>query len=404
MAIGAIRVGQRHRKDPGDIEALAASIADVGLMHPIVVRPDGTLIAGERRLQAAKLLGCSEIAVTVLDLVAVVRGEYAENAFRKDFTPSEMVAIADDIEPLEHAQAKQRQGERTDKHPENFSGSSNGRALDKVARVAGTSRPTLAKARAVVNAAAAEPERFGKLVEDMDATGHVDRAFKQLQIARQQQEHAARIEDGCTVDDLAALAASGKRFPVIYADPPWPWGTFGPVGRIRTCADHHYRLATLDEIKALPVAALAADDCALLIWGTWPRLPDVLQVIAAWGFTYESDAFVWVKTTPQAEHIGLDGAGLFWGMGYHTRSNSEFVLRAIKKGSPSRLAKDVHQVVLAPVGEHSAKPEEVRRRIERLYPGPYLELFGRSKKEVPGWTVWGDEIQRDQFPQEATDV
>ena len=65
------------------------------------------------------------------------------------------------------------------------------------------------------------------------------------------------------------------------------------------------------------------------------------------------------------------------------------------KGSPQRLAHDVHQVVMAPVGEHSEKPEEVRRLIERLFPGPYLELYGR--KPAPGWTVWGNEIPRADF-------
>jgi N6-adenosine-specific RNA methylase IME4 len=65
------------------------------------------------------------------------------------------------------------------------------------------------------------------------------------------------------------------------------------------------------------------------------------------------------------------------------------------RGKPKRLAADVHQVVIAPVDEHSEKPEEVRRRIMRLFPGPYLELYGR--KLVPGWTVWGNEIQRVQF-------
>jgi N6-adenosine-specific RNA methylase IME4 len=65
------------------------------------------------------------------------------------------------------------------------------------------------------------------------------------------------------------------------------------------------------------------------------------------------------------------------------------------KGSPLRLAADVHQAVLAPVGGHSEKPEKVRRNIERLFPAPYLELYGR--KTIPGWTVWGNEIPRDRF-------
>lgn len=210
------------------------------------------------------------------------------------------------------------------------------------------------------------------------------RFLKEAEIERAKARHAKIIEHGCTVDDLTALAESGYRASVIYPDPPWPWDTFGPLGRIRSCADHHYGLGTLDQIRALPVARLAADDCVLLLWGTWPRLPDVLDVIAAWGFTYKTVAFVWVKQNG-------DGDGFHTGMGYWTRSNTEFCLLATK-GSPTRLAADVQQVVLAPVGEHSAKPQEVRRRIERLFPGPYLELYARS--EAPGWTVWGNEISR----------
>jgi N6-adenosine-specific RNA methylase IME4 len=81
-------------------------------------------------------------------------------------------------------------------------------------------------------------------------------------------------------------------------------------------------------------------------------------------------------------------------LGYYTRSNAEICVLATK-GSPSRLANDVHQVVTAAVGEHSAKPEEVRDRIERLFPGPYLELYARMP--APNWTVWGNEIPRADF-------
>jgi len=76
-------------------------------------------------------------------------------------------------------------------------------------------------------------------------------------------------------------------------------------------------------------------------------------------------------------------------MGFATRSNTEPILLATR-GHPLRLAADVHQVIIAPVGEHSAKPDEAYRRIERLYPGPYLELFARKARE--GWTTWGDEL------------
>jgi N6-adenosine-specific RNA methylase IME4 len=127
-----------------------------------------------------------------------------------------------------------------------------------------------------------------------------------------------------------------------------------------------------------------------LLWATMPKLLAAFEVIAAWGFTYKTCGFVWVKQT-------AGGDGLHTGMGYWTRSNSEVCLLATK-GKPVRIAEDVHQVVLAPVGAHSAKPEEVRHRIERLVAGPYLELFGR--KPVEGWTVWGNEIARATFNDE----
>jgi N6-adenosine-specific RNA methylase IME4 len=114
------------------------------------------------------------------------------------------------------------------------------------------------------------------------------------------------------------------------------------------------------------------------------------------GFEPSTIAFVWIKTAPSATTVlALDGDGRHTGMGYWTRANSAACLFATR-GSPLRLAADVHQVVPAPIGEHSEKPEEVRRRIERLFAGPYLELYGR--REVDGWTVWGNEIKRASFP------
>jgi N6-adenosine-specific RNA methylase IME4 len=144
---------------------------------------------------------------------------------------------------------------------------------------------------------------------------------------------------------------------------------------------------SLDDIKALPVSDLAADDCALLLWSVWPELRGALDVIKAWGFTYKTAGFVWVKQNNASP-------GLHWGMGYWTRANTESCLLATK-GSPSRQAKDVHQVIMSAVGEHSRKPEETHARIERLLPGPYLEMFGR--RPMPGWTVWGNQITRGLF-------
>ena len=93
MRIDDITVGERHRRDLGDIDGLARSIAEIGLLHFPVVRPDGLLIAGERRLAAYRLLGWTEVPVHIVDLDEVIRGEFGENACRKNFDPSELVAI-----------------------------------------------------------------------------------------------------------------------------------------------------------------------------------------------------------------------------------------------------------------------------------------------------------------------
>ena len=87
IPLSAIRVGKRHRKDLGDIRSLARSIQEIGLLHPVVIRPDGKLIAGERRLRALKLLGWTKVPVTVLDLDKVIHGEVAETSFARTFAP-----------------------------------------------------------------------------------------------------------------------------------------------------------------------------------------------------------------------------------------------------------------------------------------------------------------------------
>ena len=140
------------------------------------------LIAGERRLHAAKLLGWTEIPVTVVDLAAVVRGEFAENAIRKDFTLSEAVAIKRALEPLERAAANE-QRMRAGKPSGNFP--TRVGPLDKVAKASAKHRKTLEKAEAVVDAAEAEPEKFGKLLADMDRTGRVNGVYRRLKNARQ---------------------------------------------------------------------------------------------------------------------------------------------------------------------------------------------------------------------------
>ena len=209
------------------------------------------------------------------------------------------------------------------------------------------------------------------------------RELKETEIKDKRADYEARADKGAKCGDLKALAAAGEKFAVIYADPPWEFKVYRGKGKQRS-AERYYDTSSIEAIKALPVAPLAADDCALFMWAVMPELPGALEVIKAWGFEYKTAGFTWVKQNKSGE-------GLFTGMGYWTRSNAEICLFATR-GSPQRMAKDVSQVILSPVGEHSAKPQEARRRIERLLLGPYLELFARSPAD--GWVTWGNEINQ----------
>jgi N6-adenosine-specific RNA methylase IME4 len=153
---------------------------------------------------------------------------------------------------------------------------------------------------------------------------------------------------------------------------------------------------TVEDIRALPVDQLAADNCVLFLWITWPNLMDALSVIEAWGFTYKTCAFCWTKAHSGQLEMFEQAMPDQIGLGYWTRSNSEPCVLATR-GKPKRLNADVRQAIIEPRREHSRKPRGVHTRIERLVAGPYLELFARSRHD--GWDVWGDDV--DKFKSES---
>ncbi len=176
-----------------------------------------------------------------------------------------------------------------------------------------------------------------------------------------------------------------KKYGIIYADPPWAFKVYSKKGMGRS-AETHYPTMSLDDIKNLPVSDIADKDCALFMWTTIPMLKDCFEVLSAWGFVFKTIAFVWIKQNRKSD-------SLFWGMGYWTRANAEFCILATK-GKPKRVAKDVHQVIISHIEEHSKKPNEARERIIRLMGDiPRVELFARQKPD--GWDVWGNEVESD---------
>ena len=106
---------------------------------------------------------------------------------------------------------------------------------------------------------------------------------------------------------------------------------------------------SIDELCALPVKRLAEKDCLLFLWATFPQLPEALRLIKAWGFTFKTVAFVWLKRNKKSP-------SWFYGLGYWTRGNAEICLLA-KRGKPKRHSAGVHQFIISPVEEHSKKPD-----------------------------------------------
>jgi len=174
-----------------------------------------------------------------------------------------------------------------------------------------------------------------------------------------------------------------KKYQIIYADPPWSFKTYSDKGMGRA---PKYKVMTKNDIQKLPIGSIADDNCVLFLWVTFPCLEEGLELIKAWGFTYKTCAFTWVKRNKIAP-------SWFWGLGYWTRANSELCLLATK-GNPKRVDKGVHQVVDTPIEKHSKKPDCVRDRILRLMGDlPRIELFARQK--VEGWDSWGNEVESD---------
>lgn len=181
-----------------------------------------------------------------------------------------------------------------------------------------------------------------------------------------------------------------NHFGVVLADPPWSYKTWSSKGSGRS-ADQHYQTQGADWISSLPVSELAAPDCVLFLWVTWPTLKDAFAVIDAWGFTYKTCAFDWMKADVSTIDLFPDPKSADIKLGHWTRSNSESCLLATK-GKPKRLDAGVRMGIIERAREHSRKPDCVHDRIQRLVGGPYLELFARSQK--PGWTAWGNQTDR----------
>lgn len=179
-----------------------------------------------------------------------------------------------------------------------------------------------------------------------------------------------------------------KMYGAIYADPPWYFRNYSAKGTGRA-AIAHYDVMSMDGLKAMPVADYAAKDCALFMWATDPMLPEAIELMRAWGFSYKTVAFNWVKLNRNGRKKAVEQNPFFTGLGYWTRANQEICLLGTR-GKPRRISKSVRRLVVSERREHSRKPEEVYGRIEALVGGPYLEMFARESRR--GWDAVGNQL------------
>lgn len=180
-------------------------------------------------------------------------------------------------------------------------------------------------------------------------------------------------------------------YDIIYADPPWDYENWNKKWHQEHAesrwAGRKYPLMSEEDLSAMDINSIASKDSVLFMWTISTMIPKALKVMEAWGFTYKTVGFVWVKKNKIAD-------SLFWGMGFWTRSNAEICLIGVKGKPLPRISRRVHQIIYEAPRKHSQKPDEVRNRIvELLGDRPRVELFARDKFD--GWDAWGNEINSD---------
>lgn len=170
---------------------------------------------------------------------------------------------------------------------------------------------------------------------------------------------------------------------MIYADPPWSFATYSGGKVPQRAATPHYQVMTLDALKRLPVASVAAKNSMLFLYVLDSMIPQAIELAAAWGFER------YIK-------VGINWTKEKMGMGFWSRNDCELCLMFARGKPGGRLNANVRQTIFQEPTKHSQKPIETYDRIEALLPGPYLELFARADAPAywrddcrPGWTAWG---------------
>ncbi len=388
-----IRIGQRCRQEMGDLQSLADSIAAEGLLQPIGITEENELVFGERRIRAAQRLEWKTITARIVQVSSIVAGEYHENEIRKDFTPSERVAIGQEVEKL----LGNRQGQRTDLElPHNRAEVDRGKETRDIAtqKAGFESRESYRQAKKVVehgvpdlvqkvddgavsiSAAAVVAEQSPEKQTQIVALDDEEILKRAKEIRERKTQENAAIRAKTRAEALKLELPSGK-YRTIIVDPPWP------MQKIER--DLHpdqvgfdYPTMKEDELRELDIPGMAHDQSHLFLWTTQKFMPMALRLMDTWGFPYIFE-MVWHKPG------GFQPFGL-------PQYNCEFVLFG-RKGALGFLdTKAFATCFEAPRREHSRKPEKFYDLIRRVCPGPRIDMFSRERYD--GFDAWGVETEK----------
>ena len=274
---------------------------------------------------------------------------------------------------------KERQGARTDLrgYSPDVDAPTAGRAADKVAGFVGRDRKTISKAEAVVEAAEADPEKYGKLVEAMDRTGRVNGPFRRLQVLKQSE--ALRVSP-------PPMLMRGP-YPVFVIDFPWPHEPDDEAPGERGRATRPYPAMSLKDGRALPIPPILADDVAVWMWTTNFHMRFAYDLLDAWGLTATPTILTWIKDR--------------MGRGQILRDKTEHCIVATRGRPVFNLTNETTEL-RAPRRENSRKPDEFYAMVERLCPAPiYAEMFSRGGRSAI-WDCHGDQVGR--FAVQVPDV
>lgn len=360
IEISKIKIGKRFRNEPGDIKSLAESIEEVGLLHPIVLDDEKNLIAGSRRINAAKSLGWKTIPYTEISINDNKIAEFHENAVRKNFTVSEVASIIEYVEST-------RIGHRPKKASE--SGAlPKGLTDDIVARMTGMGHDTIAKIKKIKSV---DPEMLRKIDENK---GSINREYNNIIIAENKKLPKIHIPKG--------------QYNLVVYDPSWPHDNEIAGGSGKSGNAQKYRPETIEEMMNHEMKKNLANDCILAIW-TLPTFHDeVLQVIKAWGFEKIRTKMYWDK--------------MQMSMGFNFRNQVEELCICTRgKAMAFHMTKQTNIIHKKSENIHSRKPDIFYEILVKAAKNS-MPRFKLSKAELnatkprEGWTCIGNQMEHEE--------